>query len=64
MKALRRLSLVFFAVALSMFAQTDRGTITGTVADPAGAVIANAPLVLLNTNTGNQYQAASSETGN
>ena len=47
-----------------MYGQTDRGTITGTVTDPAGAVVANAPLVLLNTNTGNQYQAATSETGN
>jgi len=64
MKALRRLSLVLFAVALTAFAQTDRGTITGTVTDPAGAVVASAPLVLLNTNTGNQYQAATSETGN
>jgi len=64
MKALRRLSLCLFALALSLFAQTDRGTITGTVTDPAGAVISNAPLQLVNTGTGNTYQAATSETGN
>ena len=26
--------------ALAAFAQTDRGTITGTITDPAGAVVA------------------------
>ena len=64
MKELRRLSLVLAAFALSMYGQTDRGTITGTVTDPAGAVIASAPLTLANTATGAQYQAATSETGN
>ncbi|HSP66730.1 MAG TPA: TonB-dependent receptor [Bryobacteraceae bacterium] len=47
-----------------MLAQTDRGTITGTVSDPAGAVVSSAPLVLANTGTGAQYQAATSGTGN
>jgi hypothetical protein len=32
--------VLFGAVAL--FAQSDRGTITGTISDPAGAVVANA----------------------
>ena len=31
-------------LAIAAFAQTDRGTITGTVSDPAGAVVANAPI--------------------
>ena len=31
---------VFLGLA---FGQSDRGTITGTVADPAGAVLANTP---------------------
>jgi len=47
-----------------VFAQSDRGTITGTVADPAGAVVANAPIEAKNTETGAVFQAASSDTGN
>ena len=51
-----------FALALS--AQSDRGTITGTVSDPAGAVIAGATLEARNTATGALYSGASSATGN
>jgi hypothetical protein len=46
------------------FAQGDRGNITGTVLDPAGAVVANAMIQARNTATGNVYQAATTETGN
>src|SRR3974377_694235 len=47
-----------------VFAQNDRGTITGTVADPAGAVVANASIEARHVETGALYQAASTETGN
>ena len=50
--------------AASVFAQSDRGTITGTVADPAGAVIANAGVEARNTETGAVYPVATSTTGN
>jgi hypothetical protein len=46
------------------FAQSDRGTITGTVSDPAGAVVANAPIQAKNTGTGVEYASATSATGN
>ena len=46
------------------FAQSDRGTITGTVSDPAGAVIANAPIQAKNVETGIVYPAQTSSTGN
>src|ERR1700686_2497438 len=46
------------------FAQTATGTITGTISDPAGAVVASAPLELKNSETGTVYQTASSSTGN
>ncbi|HEY6340165.1 MAG TPA: carboxypeptidase-like regulatory domain-containing protein [Bryobacteraceae bacterium] len=46
------------------FAQSDRGTITGTVSDPAGAVVAGAPIEAKQLETGAVYQAASSTTGN
>ncbi len=46
------------------FAQTDRGTITGTITDPAGAVVPNVPVEAKNVATGAVYPAASSGTGN
>ena len=46
------------------FAQTDRGIITGTITDPAGAVVPNAPIEAKNLGTGAVYPAASSGTGN
>ena len=54
--------LTIFAWSLS--AQSDRGTITGTIADPAGAVVASAAIQLRNIDTGAVYQGASSATGN
>src|ERR1700746_2869811 len=45
-------------------AQSDRGTITGTVADPAGAVVAGAPVEIKNVENGAVYQAGTSATGN
>jgi hypothetical protein len=44
--------------------QTDRGTITGTISDPAGAVIAAAEVQARNLGTGALYPVASSATGN
>jgi len=51
-------------LAVSAFAQTNLGTITGTINDPAGAVVPNAPIEAKNTATGAVYPAASSATGN
>jgi hypothetical protein len=41
------------------FAQSHRGTITGTVS-PAGAVVANAPIQARNVATGAVYEASTS----
>src|ERR1700679_646346 len=49
---------------LTAFAQSDRGNITGTISDPAGAVVPNAPVEAKNTQTSAVYRAASSGTGN
>src|SRR5215469_1783168 len=46
------------------FSQSDRGTITGTVIDPAGGVVANAAIEVKNTQTGAVYQVGTSGTGN
>src|ERR1700680_196407 len=51
-------------LALAVFGQNDRGTITGTVADPAGAVVASASIEAKNVDTGIVYPAATSGTGN
>ena len=53
--------LVFSCAAL---AQSDRGTITGTVSDPAGAVVANAAIQAKNVGTGGLYDVVSTATGN
>ena len=50
--------------AVPALAQSDRATITGTVSDPAGAVVANAPIQARNIETGVVYPAATSTTGN
>src|SRR5665213_943392 len=52
------------AAASTMFAQGDRGTITGTISDPAGAVVAAAPIEARRLETGAVFTAASSATGN
>ncbi len=51
-------------VASAGFAQSDRGTITGTIADPAGAMIPNASIEAQNTQTGAMYQTVTTATGN
>src|ERR1700676_1368851 len=58
------LSVCGLLLAVCTFAQSDRGTITGTVTDPAGAVIANAPIQAKNVATGAVYEAATTTTGN
>ncbi len=51
-------------VAAALFAQSSRGTITGTVTDPAGAVIPGVTIEAKNRDTGTVYQAGSTATGN
>ena len=51
-------------ICAGAYAQGDRGTITGTVADASGAMIPNAPIEAKNLDTGAVYTAASSTTGN
>jgi hypothetical protein len=53
--------LVLSAIA---FAQSDRGTITGTVTDPTGAVIGGAAIKAKNTATGIEYPTETTNTGN
>src|SRR6202050_3044631 len=54
----------FFWAAGALLAQSDRATITGTVVDPTGAFVANAPIQARNVGTGVVYPGATSTTGN
>jgi hypothetical protein len=55
---------VLLLAASASLAQTDRGTITGAVLDPAGAVVPNASIEVKNTDTAASYTAATTSTGN
>jgi hypothetical protein len=64
----RRLRVLFlcafcFALTASSYAQVSRGTITGLVTDPAGALVAGAQIVAAETATGSQYRASSNNDG-
>ena len=63
---MRSHSIVLCALlwAFPALAQSDRGTITGTVSDPAGAVVASAAVNARNVETGIEYPVATSATGN
>lgn len=63
MKSRYFLTLTLFAL-FSAFAQSDRGTITGTVADPGGALIPNAAVLVVNQGTGVKFETTTTATGN
>jgi Carboxypeptidase regulatory-like domain len=58
------LALCLLFAALLAFGQVGNGTITGTVTDQAGAVVAGAPVQIKNTDTGVVYSGASTAAGN
>jgi hypothetical protein len=59
-----RNSVCLLVLTAAAFAQSDRGTITGTITDPAGAVIASANIEVKNQDTGTVSQGGTSATGN
>jgi len=50
-------------LALNAFAQSDRGTITGTITDPAGAVVPGATVIASHKATGATYPTVTTRTG-
>src|SRR5579864_2354321 len=63
---MRRISLVvgLLLSASIGFGQTSLATVTGTITDASGAVVANTPVTLKNLDNGQVYAAASTDTGN
>src|SRR6476659_6644143 len=64
MRFLTAVLLCAFLLLGVLSAQTGNGTITGVVTDPTGAVVANAPIDVKNTETGVLFRAISTDTGN
>lgn len=63
MKKLELTALLALSVA-TLFAQSDRGVITGTVSDSTGALIPGVKIVLTNSNTGTNTDTVTTGTGN
>ncbi len=59
-----RVAALLLLSASFSFAQTALATITGTITDATGAVIANVPVSVLNLENGATFRGSTSETGN
>ena len=57
-------TICLLLLATGALAQSDRGTITGAVNDPNGAVVARAEVIVRNVATGTEYKTVTTETGN
>jgi hypothetical protein len=64
MRAVLRLAAFFIVLASLAFGQVGNGRITGTVTDPAGAVVPGADVEAKNVATGVVFSAVSTNTGN
>lgn len=51
-------------LCMSAFAQSDRGTVTGIVVDPTGAVIGGAKVIAIHGSTNVSYSSVSTTSGN
>lgn len=63
---MRRLSLIILTVLISVglgLSQTSRGTVSGTVKDPNGAVVPGASVVLTNTSTTVERTVTTNDSG-
>ena len=60
----RKVATLSFLTAATVFAQSNQGTITRTVSDPAGAVVPGAVIQIKNQETGVVFRGGTSATGN
>src|SRR3982751_6220323 len=58
-----RVFLLFFGVILTVLAQLDTGTITGTVHDTSGAVVPNVTVTIRSAATDQTFEMKSNEQG-
>jgi hypothetical protein len=63
MRRLVLLSLVVVLASLPLFAQKTTGTISGSVTDPSGAMVPNAPVTITNKATGQSRTVNTNEAG-
>jgi hypothetical protein len=56
-------ALLMFSLAFLAFGQSERGTITGVVQDPSGAVIQGARVSVTNAATNVALEATTNQTG-
>jgi hypothetical protein len=64
MRGLLRTGCILLTLMGAAFAQSDRGTLTGTVTDPANAVVPGAKVSARNTETGALFETVTTPTGN
>src|SRR5579864_4656058 len=57
-------AILLLSLGIAAFAQSNQGTITGTISDPAGAVIPAAVIQIKNLATGVVFNGGTSATGN
>jgi hypothetical protein len=60
---MKRLVCVFWAIVAAVFAQSERGNITGVVTDATGAPIASAPVSITNQATNTTQRVTTTNTG-
>src|SRR5687768_9994944 len=58
-----RCVFIILAVAMVSLAQQDRGTFTGTVTDPAGSVVPNVTVEIVNADTNATVRTSTNEAG-
>src|SRR5262245_22433896 len=61
---LRSFTTLVLLTAGILLAQSNQGTITGTISDPAGAVVPTAQIEVKNAETGLVYRGGTSGSGN
>jgi len=55
--------LAFFSIVTMLYAQSNAGSITGRLTDATGAILANASVVITNSQTGVHQRTVSNDSG-